>query len=170
MSTTFGNDALQQELHNLTVNSKRRNNRRIRMALIIAALIAVLSLKTQWPSLQPGLYILLAGQLIFAGFLVLRNRRITEHIPVDRWFDEELAVNRQAAWLENGPRMLGFAVLAFGFWRATGNVLVSVALGVVYPAILLWGLSRVTGRQAAKRYQTERARLHALRDKSSFEA
>jgi hypothetical protein len=57
--------------------------------------------------------------------------------------DRDASTRRQAMWLEQGSRVLGFMLLALGFWRSTGNVLVSVALGLVYPLVSFWGFKRV---------------------------
>ena len=162
-------ESLRRELFSISASTQSRNNQRIASSLIIAAVIALLLWKTQWPAIQPGLIVLLAGQVALAGFLAFRNSQLKlyEGADVNAWFAREEAALRQATLLETGARVVGFALLAFGFWRSTGNLLLSLALGVVYPAVVYWGLARVTNRRATARLRAQQERLELLRANSS---
>jgi len=130
------------EVRKLMADSQARNRKRMRFALLVAALIALLLWNTQWPAIRPGLCVLLAGQIALAGFLFFRNRRLRAPVSAAEWLDSDASAKRRAIWLEQGSRGLGFMLLAFGFWRSTGSVIVSVALGLVYPLVSFWGSRR----------------------------
>jgi hypothetical protein len=160
MGSNPGRDLLNGELQNLLVNSQARNNQQIRSSLLIAALVGVLVWKTQWPAIQPGLIVLLVGQLGLAGFLIFFNLRRKSPMKLNELLAVEGSAMRKAAWLGNGSRLLGFALLGSGVWRSTHNLPISIGLGVVYPAVIAWGLVRSSGR--AKRLETARRRMEGL--------
>jgi hypothetical protein len=162
MSGNLETDLVARELQNLALDSEARNNKRIRSALLLAALAGVLLWKTQWPAIYAGLIVLLTGQLALAAFLAFRNRSLKRQIDVNDWFDKESSAMRQSAWLDNGSRLLGFVLLGVGFWRATHNLLISLALGIIYPVATYWGLSRVSSRRAELKLNSERQRLQEL--------
>jgi Ca2+/Na+ antiporter len=147
MSNSLESDGLQEQWQSLSSESRRRQKRKIGFSLLIAALIALLLWNTQWPFLKPGLIVLLAGQIAIAAFWTFRIRRRQQPDDLDALIEGEASANRQAVWLENGSRLLGFVLLAIGFWRTTGNVIVSLALGVVYPALSFWGFARSAKRR-----------------------
>jgi len=130
------------EVRKLMADSQARNRKRMRFALLVAALIALLLWNTQWPAIRPGLWVLLIGQMALASFLFFHNRRLGPPGSAAELLDRDASTRRQAMWLEQGSRVLGFVLLALGFWRSTGNVLVSVALGLVYPLVSFWGFKR----------------------------
>jgi hypothetical protein len=155
-----GPDLPNRELQRVLLDSKARNNQQIRSSLLIAALVGVLVWKTQWPAIQPGLIVLLIGQLGLAGFLVFVNLRRKLPMKLNELLAVEGSAMRKAAWLGNGSRLLGFALLGFGVWRSTHNLPISIGLGVVYPAVIAWGLVRSSGR--AKRLEAGRRRTEGL--------
>ena len=145
-----GPDLPNRELQRVLLDSKARNNQQIRSSLLIAALVGVLVWKTQWPAIQPGLVVLVIGQVGVAGFLIFRNLRHRPAVELNELLQEEGAAMRKAGWLGNGSRLLGFVLLGFGVWRSTHNLPVSIGLGVVYPAVLAWGLVRSSSRYAVR--------------------
>ena len=55
------------------------------------------------------------------------------------------ADSEQAFWtrlrlVDNFQRTLGFAVLGYGFWSATHNLWLALALGVLYPVVSALGV------------------------------
>ncbi len=168
MANGINHEGIRRELESISASAKARNNKRIGLSLLIAALIALLLWKTQWPAIQPGLGILLAGQIGLAGFLAYRNSQLKQFDGTEREADvgaffagEEAALTRSTL-LENGSRLLGFAALAFGFWRSTGNLVLALALGVIYPVVVYWGLARANSRRARVRLRAQQQRLQAL--------
>lgn len=111
------------------------NNRRLRTSLLAAVLIGILAWYTKWPSLRLGLLILFVGQLGLAVMVLMRNRALTGQTA-----DSQEAFLRRLRLFDNCQRTFGFAVLAYGFWRATRNLWLSLALGVVYPAVCAAGI------------------------------
>lgn len=156
--TTIG-----RELAILTRSAKARNQNRLRVSLLIAALIGLLLWKTQWPAIVPGLVILLAGQLGLAIFLAVRNSQLARPAELEEWFRGEARALRIASWIENFSRMAGFVLLAFGFWQSTRNLVLALALGVVYPAIVYWAMARVRARKEVRQLAAQRNRLEGLR-------
>ena len=150
MSGNPGPDLRDRELQRVLLDSKARNNQQIRSSLLVAALVGLLLWKTQWPAIQPGLIVLLIGQLGVAGFLIFRNLRHRPAVERNELLEEDRAAMRKAGWLGNGLRLLGFVLLGFGIWRSTHNLPVSIGLGVVYPAVLAWGLVRSSTRDAVR--------------------
>lgn len=108
---------------------------RLRTSVLAAILIGVLAWYTRWPSLRLGLLILLVGQLALALMLFVR-KRTGDFQSVD---SEEAFWNRLRL-VDNCQRTLGFGVLAYGFWTATHNLWLALALGVLYPAVSALGV------------------------------
>ncbi|HEX4229754.1 MAG TPA: hypothetical protein VHZ07_13865 [Bryobacteraceae bacterium] len=111
------------------------NTRRLRTSLLAAVLIGVLAWYTKWPSLRLGLLILFVGQLGLAVMVLLRNRALAGQTA-----DSQEAFLRRLRLFDNFQRTFGFAVLAYGFWTATRNLWLSLALGVLYPAVCAAGI------------------------------
>ncbi len=141
---------------------RTRNAARVRSNAIIAVLLALLLWETQWPSLRPGLLILLIAYLGSALWLSYRNKQLAHAIEqveeglfkpaaIPKWFNTEEAFLRRLMLFENILRTIGFAVLGYGFWVPTGSVLIAVLLGAVYPAISYFALER---RNYRRRLQT----------------
>jgi len=135
-------DTESDEVGKLVAESQARDKKRMRFALLVAALISLLLWNTQWSAIRPGLCVLLAGQMALAAFLFFRNRQLGPSGNAAEWLESDASARRRATWLEQGSRVLGFMLLALGFWRSTGNVLVSVALGLVYPLVSFWAFKR----------------------------
>lgn len=130
----------------------------------MAALIAVLIWQTQWPSLRAGLAILLIGQLILAAAYFLRTARPVGRLPesqdaAHRWFSEEERFVQLTALFDNSARILGFVVLAYGFWTATHILWITLILGAAYPIISYFGVSRRNTRQVTRSLRQQRAEL-----------
>jgi hypothetical protein len=111
------------------------NTRRLRTSLLAAVLIGILAWYTKWPSLRLGLLILFAGQLGLAVMVLMRNRALAGQSA-----DPREAFLRRLRLFDNFQRTFGFAVLAYGFWTATRNLWLSLALGVLYPAVCAAGI------------------------------
>jgi hypothetical protein len=69
-------DTESDELRKLMTDSQARDRKRMRLALLVAALISLLLWNTQWPAIRPGLWVLLIGQMALASFLFFHNRRL----------------------------------------------------------------------------------------------
>jgi len=111
------------------------NTRRLRTSVLAAVLIGFLVWYTRWPSLKLGLFILLAGQLGLTVMVLIRNRSLANESAGS----EEVFLRRYRLF-DNLQRTLGFAALAYGFWSVTRNLWVSLALGILYPAVCAAGL------------------------------
>lgn len=144
----------------LIIEMRKRNSKRMRFAELMAAIFAALLWKTAWLALRPGLAILLVGQVALVFVLIYRSVRLSRDLKrpssdvtkgdVLAWFDDEQAFSTRSRLLENGTRMIGLIVLAYGFWKMTGNVWIAVAIGVVYPASSYFGLMRRTSLSASQ--------------------
>lgn len=108
---------------------------RLRTSVLAAILIGFLVWYTEWPSLKIGLILLLFGQLGIAMMLLIRKRTAAAHITTSE--DEFLWRLRV---FDNCQRLVGFAALGYGFWTATRNVWLALALGILYPAVCAIGL------------------------------
>ncbi|HWF48366.1 MAG TPA: hypothetical protein VG168_15265 [Bryobacteraceae bacterium] len=111
------------------------NTRRLRTSVLAAILIGALAWYTKWPSLRLGLLILFVGQLGLAVVVVMRNRALAAQSA-----DSQEAFLRRLRLFDNFQRTFGFAVLAYGFWTASRNLWLSLALGIVYPAVCATGI------------------------------
>lgn len=143
----------------LIVQTRKRNAKRMRFAEVMAIIFALLLWKTTWLALRPGLVILLGGQIAVIFVLLYRNVRLAKDAQradnagkaaVLAWFDREEAFGKWPAWIENGARVIGLAVLAYGFWQMTGNLLITLAIGVVYPVSSYFGMMRKTNASTAQ--------------------
>jgi len=86
-----------------------------------------------------------------------------EHISAE-WFDRETLFVTRLGAIEDLIRTLGFLMLGYGLWIATGSVLIAFALGVVYPAFAYFGMERRKHLQAKRILQAEKAGVIALLD------
>ncbi len=144
-----------------------RYRKRMRFSLFIALLLAALLWRTTWPSLRPGLIILLAGYVGAACLFFYRSARLSKETellrsqPGDRgallqWFDKEEAFGKWSAAAEASLRAVGFMVLGYGFWLATRSGLVALLLGIGYPAITYFGVERRNNQRVRQALGTER--------------
>jgi hypothetical protein len=145
--------------HSFIIEIRKRNSKRTRFAELMAVIFALLLWKTTWLALRPGLVILLIGQVALVFVLIYRNLRLSQDLKrgsdtprgdVLAWFDQEQAFTMRSTLLENGIRMLGLIVLAYGFWKMTGNLWIALAIGVVYPASSYYGMMRRTSISASQ--------------------
>jgi hypothetical protein len=152
--------------HSVIAEAQRRNAKRAHFAELIAVLLAILLWETKWLALRPGLVILLIGQLGVALVLILRNLRLSKDLErwsssVEKddllaWFEAEGAFARRSTWFESGARLLGLIVVAYGFWAVTGNLWVALAIGVVYPVSLYFGMMRSSNAVTLQRLEKQR--------------
>lgn len=145
----------------LAASARQRNTRRLRVALIIALLVAALLLRGTWPWLRPGLFILLAGYLATALLFLFHNARLapgegTHARDLLGWFDREQSFLRWSGMLETVVRSAGFLVLGYGFWLATRSSLIALLLGLGYPAITYFAVDRRNNQQARQNLQIEK--------------
>ncbi len=163
-----------ERLAALAQGLKVRTARREQTAVVISVLLGVLLWQTKWPSLRPGLTILLLAYVGSALVLLYRTKRLAQDIEQvneglfkpDRalhWFDREQAWTRGLMLFETLSRTLGFLVLGYGFYAATGSVTVAIALGVVYPALSFLGLEWRSYERQMRSLGTERENLDAPR-------
>ncbi len=139
--------------------ARRRHLATVRADGIIALLLGALLWFTQWPSLRIGLTILLIGYLCAVLLLLNRNRQLTRDIenPTHSWFDAEARFSSRLNILEGLTRTIGFVVLGYGFWRATGSIALALALGIGYPVAAYFGMER-------RKYLRTRQLLKSERD------
>jgi len=141
--------------------ARTRNAKQMRFAGFMAALIAVLLWQTRWLALQPGLGILFIGQLGALFVLLYRNATLSRDFARWKtaappaagllvWFDREKAFATRLALFENGSRAIGMIVLAYGFWKTTGNVPVALVIGIVYPLSVYFGMVRKKNQSTIK--------------------
>ncbi len=146
---------------------------RIRSAAVIAFLLGALLWFTKWPSLRPGLLILLAGQIGLLAILLLRSFAISREMQHARasnqekdafasWFDREARFARRSAIAEDLIRTIGFVMLGYGLWTAIGSVPTALALGVAYPAFAYFGMERRKHLQVQRMLQADKDAAIAL--------
>lgn len=145
---------------------RARHAKRLRLSLLIAALIFVLIYQTQWLILRPGLVVLLVGQAGSAIAIMSRSRKLAKELEHERtgeeeddllaWFEAEERFLKQLAAYEAGCQMLGFACLGYEFWVASGSFWLAVAIGLVYPITTYFGITRRRYLSAIKRLRSER--------------
>lgn len=152
---------------------RQTNDKALKSALLIAALLAVLLYETYWPSLRTGLVILLCGQLVSAAWRVWRNAKLKQEPidigkpdlarqTVDAWFEAERSFARNLSRIENGARLIGFLVLGCGFWIATHILWIAVLLGVIYPVSVYAGITRRADRRYVARLAAQKAEMETL--------
>lgn len=144
--------------------------RHMRFVLFMTALLALLLWQTRWPSLRPGLGVLIIGQSA-AALVVLRHRtqlvarlrelssRNAADDEVLSWLKAEETYIKRSYLLESFLRAAGFVVLAYGFWAVTGRFWVAFALGVLYPVIVYFGMTRATIQRRLRGIDKQRAEL-----------
>ncbi|MBV8068895.1 MAG: hypothetical protein JO270_03255 [Acidobacteriaceae bacterium] len=157
-------EAAIETLFSFIAELRARNAKRMRFAELMAVLIAVLWWQTTWLALRPGLAVLLIGQLAIVVLVLLRNHELHRTLKLWRdsaasksevlaWFEREDAFSQMSTRLENGCRIAGLLLVAYGFWRMTGNVAIAVAIGVLYPLVLYFGMMRKTSAAGRRRLQ-----------------
>lgn len=72
------------------------------------------------------------------------------------WYKKEQVYVSWLSLFENAFRGVGFLALAYGFWRATGQIWVAILLGIVYPAVAYFGMSRRAEQSQIKRLDAQR--------------
>ena len=153
--------------------ARTRNAKQMRSAIFIALLLMILLWWTQWPSLKPGIRTLVVGYLLVSGLRFRRystvGKELDEFSNGDRsssdavsWFDEEQSYSNLIMLVENGVRTVGFALLAYGFWIASGNTILSILLGVIYPVIAYFGIARANMQRTRRQLRTQRNEVETL--------
>ena len=142
----------------------------MRLAAMVAALIAVLIYQTQWFMLRPALAILLAGQAGAVVALLWKNRGITKDLdrwktsPVEEatvvdWFASEERFVRRLLLLESGCQLIGFLALGFEFWMVTRSLWLAAAIGFLYPVSSYFGVTRRRSRDVIKKLHSEKQQV-----------
>jgi hypothetical protein len=72
------------------------------------------------------------------------------------WFDRQESFAIWSTRVEAGLRTAGFLVLGYGFWLATRSGLISLLLGIGYPALTYFGMERRNNQRAMQTLRTER--------------
>ncbi len=138
------------------VAARERYARQTKSSGLIAVLLAVLLWQTKWPSLRPGLLILLVS---YAGSAVLALYRLRDTSSGQMWLDREQRWLTGLMLFEALSRTAGFLVLGYGFWVPTRSVTVGLLLGVVYPAATYFGLEQRNYQRRMRNLRKERGSL-----------
>lgn len=118
-----------------------------------------------------GLLVLLLTQAAVPLALQNQNRIMSRHLarwvstPPDddsilQWFHAHEEFIGRLALFENAGRLAGFALLAYGFWVASGHIWLAVGLGLIYPIIIYFAISR---KDTRRRREELRKRKHELK-------
>ena len=161
--------AAQQVIQRVTL-AHAQHAKSARAAGLLGVLLALLLWETRWPSLRLGLIVLLMGQLAAMAMLMRRNARNANDLKRLRtggmvesellsWFDEEERVAGQLTVVETSTRLVGFLMLAYGFWQATGSVAIALLLGVFYPVIAYFGIVRKNHVRMIKKLQAQKSQV-----------
>lgn len=151
-------------------HAQQRNSAHLRFAALVSILIGALLWRTQWPTLRPGLIVLLIGQLGATAILLYRSLMLKKKLhEVDSggesepplWFASEAAFIKRLAIFENSLRIIGFLLLAYGFWKATKSPWLALAIGVVYPIAAYFGIGRANTRRALRDLEIQKNKLDA---------
>jgi hypothetical protein len=151
-------------------DAQQRNRKHLRFAALVAVLIATLLWRTQWITLRPGLIVLLLGQLGATAALVRRGVGLKKRyhqaesgvaFEPPAWFALEAAFIKRLAVFENTLRLIGFVLLAYGFWIATRSLGLALAIGVVYPIMAYFGIGRANMRRALRDLEIQKRKLEA---------
>lgn len=133
----------------------------------MAIVIAVLLWQTTWLSLRPGLLILLIGQISAAAVFFAHRSAIGgtgSCLRMLTWFDGEERFVSFSALVESVFRVVGFVVLAYGFWTATHILWITLILGIVYPLFSYFGVARRNTRQMLNTISRQRNELEQFPD------
>ncbi len=153
--------------------AQARNAKHLRFAVLMTILIALLLWRTQWLSLHPGLIVLLIGQLGAALILFYRNAMLSRNLhqlrstPVAKvavlaWFSGEEVFVKRLALFEDGLRLLGFVLLAYGFWVSTGSLLIALVIGIAYPVTVYFGIGRKRTVRTLRDLEAQKDRIGAI--------
>jgi hypothetical protein len=156
------------------VASERTSHaRRLRFASLLCILIVGLLYRTQWIVLRPGLTILLGGQAGVAIASFFRNQQLrktlhqqeiwpAEQDSISAWFEGEESFVRRLALFETICQMAGFAVLGYELWIASGSLPVAVAIGIVYPAAMYFGMARKRNSTWTRQLMTKKQQIATM--------
>lgn len=147
--------------------------KRLRFAGLMCILILVLLYQTQWTNLRPGLVILLVGQAGVALALFFRNSQLMRMLDLQKsetlpeqsiagWFETESSFLRRLAWFESACQIAGFFLLGYEFWLASRNVWIALAIGVVYPAAMYFGMNRRRNVKAIRELMAKKRQIAAI--------
>ena len=163
-------DAATQQVNAQAILAHTDHSRNKKAAALLGALMAVLLWQTRWPSLRAGLVVLVMGQLVVVAMLTRRNWAIAKSLEGLRkengpgadllgWFDQEESFAKRLTLIENAIRLVGFLMLAYGFWYATGSIAVAVLLGIFYPVIAYFGIVRKKHLRNISKLKAQRSHL-----------
>jgi hypothetical protein len=161
-----------EQLASSVAIARSRISNEIRSAVLLAIVTAALLYFIRWPSLQPGLAIIVASRLIIAFALFRRNRayrKTLDDVRRDRiqgssvvsWFDGEERFLKRVKFFYAGP-VVGVMILAYGFWMQTGSLWIAIALGLVYPASITIGIWRMYDVRGIRTLRRQRIQIQAL--------
>jgi hypothetical protein len=154
---------------------RRRNFRRVYIAGLVAALIAILLYETQWLKLRAGLVVLLIGYLGDILALLLRNVQLSRDL--DRktvesmneavytgWFEREEVFVKRLALFDAACQLIGFVTLGYAFWASTRSLWLSLAIGFVYPITAYFGMTRRKSVEAVEQIRATKQEVWLLHD------
>lgn len=151
-------------------HAQQRNSTHLRFAALVSILIGALLWRTQWLTLRPGLIVLLIGQLGATAILLYRRFTLKKNLHEAEsgggsepplWFTWEAAFVKRLAAFENGLRIIGFVLLAYGFWKATKSPWLALAIGFVYPIAVYFGIGRANTRRTLRDLEAQKNKLEA---------
>lgn len=152
--------------------AQSRNFKEIRSNLLVAAVTAVLLYFIQWPALRAGLTVIVVSRVLLAAVSFRRHssyRKLLDRLSHDDfntagmmpWFDEEQKFVSRAKLLYAGP-ILGLMILGYGLWVQTRNLWIAIALGVVYPASIAFGVWNANDVRAIRLIRKQRSLMASL--------
>lgn len=151
-------------------HARQRNSTHLRFAALVSILIGALLWRTQWLTLRPGLIVLLIGQLGATTILLYRRLTLKKNLyeaesgdgsEAPLWFALEATFIKRLAVFENGLRLIGFVLLAYGFWVATRSPWLAVAIGIVYPITAYFGIGRANTQRTLRDLEIQKNKLEA---------
>ena len=160
-------EASSPSVHAIAI-AKQRNAKHLRFAAMVAVLIAALLWRTQWLTLRPGLIVLLLGQLGAAIILSYRRVTLTKNLAAAGsnsdfnsldWFASEGTFVKGLATFENSLRLIGFVLLALGFWEATRSLWLALAIGLIYPITAYFGIGRANTQRTLRELEAQKKSL-----------
>ncbi len=149
---------MNERLQTLIGAARHRHMAGARANGIVVLLLGALVWYTKWPSLRAGLTILLIGYFGVLVFQIRRSGALARNInePTTDWFDGEERFVGRLNLLEAIIRTIGFLVLGYGFWTATGSIGIALALGIGYPVVAYFGMERRKYLRTRQLLKTER--------------
>lgn len=156
------------------VSSERTSHvKRLCFAALMCILILALLYRTEWLILRPGLLILFAGQAGVGIALFVRNQQLSKRLQrrqiggrqedaITAWFEGEESFIRRLGLSETTCQMTGFAVLGYEFWLGSRSLFVALAIGIIYPAAMYFGITRKGSSKSVRRLTAKKQQIASM--------